>query len=159
MKNAKPVGVRLSSIAHATEDPNKVLSAIFNVYPSGSSKQLEIAKAKGHFGNEIKIFRLKNRGVSQAESFLEKVLGGLSHSDRLALCERLDEHLDPSGSLHLRFDKQEAFRGSLVLGDSDAIKVEVSFRSRGATSNLLREIVSKDLKELLNGPQGTAREQ
>ncbi len=150
MEHANPIGVRVSSIAHATEDSNKVLSAIFNVCPSGFSKHFETAKAKGHFGNEIKIFRLKNRGVSQAESFLRSVLGRLSQGDRLVLREELDGYLDSSGSLHLRFDKQEAFRGVLVLGDSDTIKAEVSFESRGTTSNLLRERVAKDLKEWLN---------
>jgi RNA binding exosome subunit len=27
--------------------------------------------------------------------------------------------------IHLRFDKQEAYRGRLVLGERDAVKVEV----------------------------------
>lgn len=156
MEQAKPIGVRLSSIAHATEDPNKVLSAIFNVSPTGFSKQFEAARVKGHFGNEIQIFRLRNRGVSQAASFLESVLSSLSQGDRLQLRERLDEHLDSSGTLHMRFDKQEAFGGFVVLGDSDAVKAEVFFGARGRSSDLLRERVAKDLKEWLSRSLGTA---
>ena len=149
MEEAKPIGVRLSSIAHATEDPNKVLSAIFNVSPTRFSKQFETARAKGHFGNEIKIFLLRTRDVSQAASFLNSVLRSLSQGDRLQLRERLDEHLDSSGTLHMRFDKQEAFGGVLVLGGSDVIKAEVFFESRGTSSDLLREKVANDLKEWL----------
>ncbi len=149
MEQAKPIAIRLSSIAHATEDPGKVLSAISNLHPSGFSRILETTKAKGHFGNEIRILRLEARNVAQADSFLRSVLSRLSQGDRLVLRERLDEHLDSSGDLHLRFDKQEAFRGVLVLRDSDAIKAEVSFASRGTTSNLLREKVAKDLKSRL----------
>lgn len=157
MEHAKAVGVRLSSIVHATEDPKKVLSAISNVYRSGSTKQFEIAKAKGHFGNEITIFRLKSRNVSQTESFLKTVIGGLSHQDLLALLERLDEHLDQSGSLHLRFDKQQAFRGILSLADSDPIKAEVLFESRGTAPNLLLEKVRNDLKESINHALAAAK--
>jgi len=150
VKHATACGFALSSIVHATEDSTKVLSALSNLFPPGFSKRFEITTAKGHFGNEIKIFSMKARGISHAESFLKSVLGRLSRGDRLSLREGFDLHLDHSGRLHLRFDKQEAFNGLLVLGSRDAIKAEVSFESRGTPSSLLREKVARDLKELLS---------
>jgi RNA-binding protein len=156
MEHTRPVAVRISSIAHATEDTSKVLSAISNLYPSTLSRKLETTRTKGHFGNEIRMFRLEARNVSQTESFLRSILSKLSRGDQQTLWEELDEHLDPSGSLHLRFDKQDAFRGVLALGDSDPIKVEVSFESRGMTANLLREKIAREVRELFNQSQGEA---
>lgn len=48
--------------------------------------------------------------------------------DRVSILDALDKHLDPSGVLHLRLDKQEAFRRMFRVKDQDPIKIQVSFK-------------------------------
>lgn len=48
--------------------------------------------------------------------------------DRASILDALDKHLDPNGVLHLRLDKEEAFRGVFRIKDQDPIKIQLSFR-------------------------------
>ena len=48
--------------------------------------------------------------------------------DRISILDALDKHLDPSGVLHLRLDKEEAFRGMFRIKDQDPIKIQLSFK-------------------------------
>ena len=64
-----------------------------------------------------------------ANSLFEHVWKSLTSFDRASVLRELDAHVDTGGALHLRFDKEEAFRGIVKLKDQDPIKIQLSFRA------------------------------
>ena len=85
-----------------------------------------------------------------ARSFLEHLWKSLPSFDRASVLDALDKHLDSSGGLHLRFDKQEVFRGILRMKDQDPIKIHLSFQSRIKSDLELSEGIKQLLESLEN---------
>jgi RNA binding exosome subunit len=79
---AKAVSVKISTITHATEDPEKVARAIRNLSVGGTSLGFTMTRAKGHHGNEIATSVLMIRNAKNAEIFLRNMWSGLSQLDR-----------------------------------------------------------------------------
>jgi RNA binding exosome subunit len=65
-----------------------------------------------------------------ANSLFEHIWKSLTSFDRASVLRELDAYVDTGGALHLRFDKEEAFRGIVKLKDQDPIKIQLSFRAR-----------------------------
>jgi RNA binding exosome subunit len=129
------ISAKISAIVHATEDVDRVLQALSRVFPEGSlPSNPDTRRFDGHYGNEIRIVDLSIRGAA-ARSFLTYLWKSLASFDRASILNALDKHLDPSGGLHLRLDKEEVFRGILRIKDQDPIKIHLSFR-KGIKSNL-----------------------
>jgi RNA binding exosome subunit len=121
---------RVSAIVHATEDAERVHQALIRLFPNGFlSFKRETRRFYGHYGNEIHMIDLSIRG-GLANSLLAHVWKSLASFDRASVLSELDSHVDTSGALHLRFDKEEAFRGIVKLKDQDPIKFQLSFRAR-----------------------------
>ncbi len=122
------VSVRVSTIVHATEDAEKVIQALKQVFSQELSGQaVEKRVLKGHFGNEITTLTMNLRG-RLAESLLSNLWGRLSSLEHERLLGELNNRVDEEGRLYVRLDKQECFRGGLRLRDQDPIKVQFSFR-------------------------------
>lgn len=122
------VSAKLSAIVHATEDVDRVLQALSRVFPDGSvPSRVETRRLHGHYGNEIRTVVLSVRGAT-ASRLLEHLWRGLSSIDRVSILDALDKHLDSSGTLHLRLDKEEILRGILKMKEQDPIKIQLSFR-------------------------------
>lgn len=137
--------MKISAIVHATEDVDRVLQALGRVFPEGSlPSKAETRRFNGHYGNEIRIVDLSIRGAT-ARSLLSHLWKSLASFDRALILHTLDKHLDPSGGLHLRLDKEEVFRGILRMKDQDPIKIHLSFR-KGIKSNL---DLNQGIKQLL----------
>lgn len=121
---------RVSTIVHATEDADRVHQALIRVFPNGSvPSKTETRRFYGHHGNEIRMIDLSIRGAA-ANSLFEHVWKSLASFDQASILRELDAHVDASGALHLRLDKEEAFRGIVKLKDQDPIKIQFSFRTR-----------------------------
>jgi RNA-binding protein len=121
---------RVSAIVHATEDAERVHQALIHLFPNGSlSSKRETRRFYGHYGNEIRMIDLSIRG-GPANGLFEHVWRSLTSFDRASVLRELDLYVDTSGALHLRFDKEEAFRGIVKLKDQDAIKIQLSFKVR-----------------------------
>jgi RNA binding exosome subunit len=120
---------KISTIIHATEDPEKVAKAIRNLslgeMPLGST----VNRAKGHHGNEIVTVVFTIRNAKNVEGFLRNIWNGLSQLDRTEVHSSLTSRIDNAGTLFLRIDKQDALRGRIRLQDTDPIKIAVSFRA------------------------------
>ena len=139
------ISAKISAIVHATEDLERVLLALSRLFPDASlPSKAETRRFSGHFGNEIRIVNLSIRGAT-ADSFLKYLWSGMVSFDRGTILDALDEHLDPSGVLHLRLDKEEAFRGVFRIKDQDPIKIQLSFKKE-IKSNL---DPSQGIKQLL----------
>lgn len=139
------ISAKISAIVHATEDVDRVLQGLSRVFPGGSlPSKPETRRFNGHYGNEIRIVYLSIRGAI-ACSFLKYLWKGLAGFDRASILNALDNHLDPSGGLHLRLDKEEVFRGIIRMKDQDPIKIHLSFR-KGIKSNV---DLNQGIKQLL----------
>ncbi|MFP3309450.1 MAG: RNA-binding domain-containing protein [Acidilobus sp.] len=125
---------------HATEVREKVLQALRNVI--GESKIVE-EELSGYFGNPIIVVSASKEKEEAQEAF-NKIVSLLTEPDRKLLTSTLEERLSEEGSLYLRFDKQKAYNGKLVLSEEDdVIKVKVRFQheSRSALISEIREAV------------------
>ena len=138
---------RIKAIAHATEDPHKIVRAFHRLYPDENFEpRIEKAVVKGHFGNPITSLTAAIRGL-QAERFFFNLWNTLSSSDREILFGEVGSRLDEQGVLHLRLDKQGCLLGTIVLNDQDPVKVEVSFRSVLNSEEEIRALL-RSTKEL-----------
>ena len=144
------ISAKISAIVHATEDVDRVLQALSRLFPEGSSpSKAETRRFNGHYGNEIRIVDLSIRGAT-ARSFLKYLWKGLTSFDRALILDTLDKHLDPSGGLHLRLDKEEIFRGVLRMKDQDPIKIHLSFRKEIKSGLDLNQGIKQLLESLEN---------
>ena len=133
LSSKTPVGyVDLRVFAHATEDPERVLTAVRNVLPSESVDSVVFKRSSlaGHHGNPIVLFeaRVKDRRLVQA--VFAKLCSGLGLMDKEVLAGEISGHLE-RGNLYLRLDKQSAFLGEVRLGSVDPVHVRVHFKKHG----------------------------
>ena len=142
------ISAKISSIVHATEDVDRVLQSLSRVFPEGAlPSKAETRRFHGHYGNEIRTVELSIRDAP-ARSFLDHLWKSLPSFDRASILGALGSHLDASGGLHLRLDKEQVFRGIIRMKDQDPIKIQLSFRRR-IKSNLEPEEEIKQLLESL----------
>jgi len=123
------VSVELSTIAHATEDEDKVERAIQNLFPEGISEvNLKKQKLSGHHKDPLTLISTRIKKRREAALILRSIIALLPPLDRESLLEELEDRVDESGNLYLRIDKQKAFKGSGALHDVDPIRIKFSFR-------------------------------
>ncbi len=139
--------VTVSAIVHATEDPDKIISAMHGI-GSEAEGRLERRRASGHYGNEIQTLRLLILNRSRTENFLNNLWGRLSLIDRTEMIDNLSGYLDESGRLHIRIDKQEAVNGAIVLRQTEPIRIEISFDLQGIPHKSLTTLIAKRLEQL-----------
>ena len=145
--NPKIARVKVSAIVHATESPDKVISAMQGIVPEEEGR-MERRKASGHYGNEIQIVQMVISNRSPAESFLRHFWRRLSLIDRTEMIDNISAYLDESGHLHFRADKQEAVNGRIVLGQMEPIRIEISFDLQGIPTEGVKTLIGKRLEAL-----------
>lgn len=147
------VSAKLSAIVHATEDVDRVLQALGRLFPDGSfPPKVETRRSEGHYGNEIRTLDLSVRGAA-ASRLLEHLWTGLSSFDRVSILDVLDKHLDSSGTLYLRLDKEEILRGILKMKEQDPIRIQLTFR-RSVKSDVES---NHEVKEILESLENRVR--
>ena len=112
MKTTHPIqSVELSTIAHATDDLDKVQIALTHLLPeSQRGRQLFTRRyMEGHYNNPIVTFAAKLADPSEVEEFAKFLLSQLPKGDKLSIERELSLHSDDEGNLYLRIDKQRAF--------------------------------------------------
>lgn len=140
-----PVNAEISSIAHATEDPDKVARAVKNTLPP--ELQTKVALRRNHMTGHHKnpIIRLGAR-LSDREAvgkLLESIGAGLMPLDRSALASEFRSFVDGKGVLYIRLDKQAAYFGNFRLRQDDPIRIKVKFIGRGSSVQTIREYCGK----------------
>lgn len=122
--------VNLGFFAHATEDPNRVLTAVKNILPSKYADKVSFSRKslKGDYGNPIILFKTQIKDPEIAESLLLNISSNLPIIDKEDLLRHLNLHLN-KGSLYIRLDKQEAFRGKFKLCRADPIRIQIRFKT------------------------------
>ncbi len=109
--------------SYATENPEKVRRALEFVAGAEGIKEV---RERGYHGNEIVIMEKEIRRKREVRDFWKR-LKEAGVVDEIIF--RLDELMDESGNLYLRFDKQEAYLGRFTLswkGDVIAVRAKVN---------------------------------
>ena len=133
LSSKAPVGyVDLRVFAHATEDPERVLTAVRNVLPSESVDSIVFKRSSlaGHHGNPIVLFEARVKDKRLVQAVFAKLCSGLRLMDKEVFAGEFLGHLE-RGNLYLRLDKQSAFLGEVRLGSVDPVHVRVHFKKHG----------------------------
>ncbi|MBC7129941.1 exosome protein [Candidatus Bathyarchaeota archaeon] len=130
MSSKVPVAyIEIRAFAHATEDEEKVLTAIRNTLPQEIAGDITIKKTnlKGHYGNPITLFEAKIRDKKQVKAFLENLASKLDSLDKEILNSEIKRHLNKA-SLYIRLDKQAAYLNKIKLCTADPIHFRIHFK-------------------------------
>jgi RNA binding exosome subunit len=128
----KPIGyIDIRVFAHATEDPEKVLTAVRGTLPKELSANITFQKTSltGHHGNPLILFAAKIADKQALPVVLEKIANCLSTLDKETLGSEIKLHLEKR-NLYLRFDKQSAFLGELKFSSNDPIHFKIHFKNK-----------------------------
>ena len=125
------IDIRVS--AHATENPEKVTTAIKNLFPIELQETLIFEKTNltGHHSNPIILFTAKLTEKKLLLSALQKLGTELSALDKEQLNTDILLHIE-KGNLYLRFDKQAAFLGAVKFTQTDPIHLKIHFKDKTA---------------------------
>ena len=120
----------VSSFIHATEDPDKVITACKNIFPVDYADEIifECRNLLGHYRNPISLLKARIKKKPFLEAFIKNLAGSLSDIEKTSLSSDISRRIDNGGTLYLRLDKQEAFHGRMKLGNEDPIRVTVKLR-------------------------------
>jgi RNA binding exosome subunit len=119
--------------AHATEDPEKVQTAVRNLLPAELAENLIFEKTSctGHHGNPIILFTSKLEDKKLLPVTLEQIGRKLSVLDKEDLNRDIELHIE-KGNFYLRFDKQSAFLGTIRFSQNDPIHLKIHFKNKTA---------------------------
>lgn len=112
----------VSTLVHATEDEQRVFSALRTLMPD----EIEIhrSKLKGHHGNPIVSFEARIGRKRFLHELWQRIISKLRAGELEKLAQVAPDRIDDTCHLYLRFDKQLAYAGGLMLTESgDAVHV------------------------------------
>lgn len=124
----------LRVFAHSTEDLSRVRAALdfFLRNAIGISDDdvtdglIEVTDIEGHYGNPSVMLSSQISRKSDSVRLARFIRERMSSDDVQNLRDEMPERLDDEQLFHMRFDKQAAFQGRIVLSSSsDAITVKV----------------------------------
>ncbi len=107
---------------HATENCNKVITALLNLLPPEQRNKVYIEKQTlpGHYGNPITIIKCKIR--DETDKVIQYIAEKLSDTEKSLLTVSLDLRYDKrTNKIYIRVNKQEAYRGKIMLDDGDDV--------------------------------------
>lgn len=116
----------ISLHVHATEDEQKVLELLRSFIPS--SVDVRRTHMTGHYGNPIVVFEARIDQRKELKELWRAILMKMGEAALSDLRKAVKERIDESCFLYLRFDKQCASGGRLVLtelGESIHVKLKV----------------------------------
>ena len=115
--------VKINLILHATENENKVLESLENVF-GVEQKDFQIEQVPGHFNNPILLISSKLK-KKNAENFIKVFFSKMKKDDYEQVFENVEDYVTSSG-LNLRISKQKLVSGNLTMSKEDAIKINIS---------------------------------
>jgi len=123
--------VDLRVFAHATDDSEKVLTALRNLLPTELAETASFEKSSltGHHGNPITLFTAKLTDKKLLPALLEKIGQNINALDKQELNDEINLHLEKS-NLYLKFDKQSAFLGNFKFARKDPIHLKIHFKDK-----------------------------
>ncbi|MEM4728318.1 MAG: RNA-binding domain-containing protein [Thermoplasmata archaeon] len=138
--------VLLRTFEHATESHEKVLLALETI---SGSKDYRQTLAEGYYGNRIAVLETVLTSKEAVGAFWERLR---SRGLLAGIEENLEERVNDSGELFLRFDKQAAVEGRLVLSQGDDVviaRARVRGFPTGAPTRCRRDRVIEEVRHFL----------
>ena len=129
--------IKLDAFCHATEDITKVKEAMLKLLPFETT--IEESAVKGSFGNEIISLSVqfeKQHEINKIVEFLKGKLGEVEDFN-------VEEHVNEDNFFWIRFNKQEALAGNIVLGGTDVIQLKGKVAAFPAKWEMAVEIMKK----------------
>ncbi len=146
-KNYRIDRVTVSAVVHSTEDMEKVGEAIAELFPF--EFEIEVSRAKGHYGNELKFLEVEVKDRKKIREFLNHVFSKLKEGGELEqLKKSLEDRIDAGNVLHIRLDKQKAYLGELVLGSEDPIAVKIKIVTYPSRKEMALDAVRDIIEEI-----------
>ena len=115
--------VKINLILHATENENKVLEILEDVFHI-EQKKFQIEQVPGHFNNPILLVSSKLKKKS-AQDFVSVFFLKMKKDEFQEIFDNVEDYVTSSG-LNLRISKQKLISGILTLSKEDAIKINIS---------------------------------
>ena len=115
--------VKINLILHATENENKVLESLENVF-GVEQKDFQIEQVPGHFNNPILLISSKLK-KKNAQNFIKLFFSKMKKDDFEEVFENVEDYVTSSG-LNLRISKQKLVSENLTMSKEDAIKINIS---------------------------------
>jgi RNA-binding protein len=121
--------VDISILVHATEDENKILNHILESFRlSAKVVTIDYVKTEGHWKNPI--VRLNIRTSSDVDRLYTDLCNQLKiNYGSEDFDNYLKNNLDEKGSVYIRLDKQKLCLKSILLSDTDAVRM--IFKKKG----------------------------
>ena len=130
MSSRVPIAyIDIRVFAHATEDTEKVLSAVHNLFPTELVDKVAFKKTSltGHYRNPLVLFETRVKEKDAVKAVFEKLATGLGSLDKELLNKEIKQRLD-KGNLYIRLDKQSAYLNELKLCSTDPIRFRIHFK-------------------------------
>ena len=115
--------VKINLILHATENENKILEILEDVFHI-EQKKFQIEQVPGHFNNPILLVSSKLKKKS-AQDFVSVFFLKMKEDEFQEIFDNVEDYVTSSG-LNLRISKQKLISGILTLSKEDAIKINIS---------------------------------
>lgn len=130
LSSKNPIGyIHIRVFAHATEDTEKVLTAVRNMLPQETLDAITFKKSSltGHHGNPITLFEARVNNKNAVQAIFGKIAASLGMVDKEILSSEIENHLE-GGNLYLRLDKQSAYLNEAKIAKADAIHFKIHFK-------------------------------
>jgi RNA binding exosome subunit len=141
--------LELRTLSHATENKQKVIKAIYNLFPESSPFIVGETILKGYFGDTIVSLKIEINNRKICTNFLNHVIRNLNSIDYESLLEELPTRIDASKNLYLRFSKQKAYQGKISLESRDPIRVKFRLQIPHGSNTI--EVIRTYFKEVTMG--------
>ena len=115
--------VKINLILHATENKNKVLEKLENIF-NIEQKKFQIEEIPGHFNNPILLISSKLKKKS-AHDFVRVFFSKIKKTDYHEIFDNVEDYVISSG-LNLRVSKQKLISEILTISKEDAIKININ---------------------------------
>mgnify|MGYP006126528919 CR=1 FL=1 len=115
--------VKINLILHATENKNKVLEKLENIFGI-EQKKFQIEEIPGHFNNPILLISSKLKKKS-AQDFVRVFFSKIKKTDYHEIFDNVEDYVISSG-LNLRVSKQKLISEILTISKEDAIKININ---------------------------------
>ena len=128
--------IHLRTIAQATEDPEKVRSALKLLLPppgqltKKDSITVHETVTTGYHGNQIILMEAELKKNKDCQYVVDLIRGHLGPAGISQLAAELPQRVDDDCTLYIRFNKQEAYLGKLMTTTkSDSILVRIKIKA------------------------------
>ncbi len=119
-------GAEIKAICHTTESEEKVKQTLSFVTSSSDFKKEKIRS----FWDEAAVLIYAKFSKNETATILNKINAELSKTDKEILKNTFLSRFDDVADFHIRFSKQDAYLGKLLLSEvSDVIKLKIKTKN------------------------------